>query len=756
MTEINQSQTDATSRHIQAYSKDSTAGTGTNGTGGTAGTKATFAGYETGDTIGGSSSLADTYGFITDLSAQSPNLPLPQEGTTSQPVPQTPTVMDEENQGQVLEDYNTQLQGNVTVLIAAATPPLTPAQQQALLAAISSGTSPTDPSLTSLYNTAVATTQLAIQTEYQLPSTWTSASTSDTDWTPSTTLSPFSDEGENSQQTIINNAYQTQLQAQVNITIPSADPPLTAAQIAEINTAVSTGQPLPANATPAMIALLQAVQSEVLDNIQEQFSLPATWLPNSTNAADWQPIAAATGTAGTNETRQSQAIANTLNLANQAEAAAQQVYNSLPPGSVQQVAMGNFLKAVASAIATLQAALQQVQARNAQLRDELTAAKFSELDGKRVMGEATLAAQNKEVQEAEAAGSKASKMGLVMKILGPVVAVITTIIGVLLAPTGLGVVVAAVGIAMLAYSIADQQCGITAKLMSSFKSMLSGLGSPLNYVVGSIIAVVAVAALVLLTMASPGTTAEVAAMTAKQLVVTGVTMLTKQMVLMVSITMLMATDAIQDTIMPLISKLGGSGLTQQIMAAVFTFIVIALISSKAGGSGGGAETVDQASARMAQVATQAVQETVQKMLGVVDEVESSISTSLQACSQAVKDAVSSFLTGLKNTIKGIFSLAGVQGMIGAVPTAVQSASDIIQGIAALAIAAILKQMGSLQAETDILEQMIQMLTQLLDKLTSGISTTADLINQATDFVMGMFDSATSSVMKLNAAGIPSN
>jgi invasin B len=743
MTEITKQTNDGTNFHLQNYDTSTTTTTTSH-----VSTPVTVSGYDTGDTIGAALFGSELEG-VPNSGPHHPFLPMPSEDDND-PTP-TSTLLTPSQQSQVMNEYAQLLNENFDSAVASLAPPLTNEQQQALLTALQTNTPPTDPTLASLFNGIVQTTQLSIQTQFLLPSTWNIgvATNPQSDTWVTTPHGPFT----SSEQETINVAYNTQFAAEMNIAIASADPPLSETDKAALMLALQSGGPVEGDAQ-VVSDIYFAVKGQTLSNLQSQFFLPEGWSPGMdvNDTTGWQPIGTSSlnGPAATGLTITSQTLTNALNLAHNAENAAMKLVSSLPADSTRSILMADFLKAVASAISTLKAALQNLQAIDAQLQDKLTAAKYSELEGRRATGERLLAKNDEQVQKAMDAANSQSKMSGIMKILGPLVAAISSIIGAVLSiagGAGVAIIAAgiAVGMAMTAYSIADGQLGLTAKFMKAFTAFLSDLGSPMKYIAMAGFALAAAALIAVLTVLSPGTTITAAAQTGLQAAATAVCTTVQQLTTQMVIMMLAASNILADIIGPIVAKMGGGKIAQMIASAVAMLVLIAL-ASKGGNAGSavksGAQTIGQRAT-----------DTLASITKSLNEFKSTIS-SLKNISDAVKSSIMEVFKNIMEIPRSLLSLRGVQVLLQASPLAVSIADNVIQGIAALAISQILKEIGTLQAEMDLLKEMIKMLTKLIDKIMNAMGGPVQEIDKLVKFVMGLFDKLDAVLSKVDRAGIP--
>ncbi len=757
-------------------------------------------GYDRGDTTGTSSLSNPTMGLV---NPQHPLLPAPQNGES---LPTTLPALTNAQQTIVLASYNDQLSDNANkALMASVSPPLTAAQQQTLQQAIQTNTPPTDltllslcnqqqtlqqavhtntpptdPTLLPIYNTAVATTELATQVEYLLPNTWTVADgnqPNSLDWIPSqNNVGPFN----TGQQTTINTAYNTELLNEVATAIQTASSPLTPPQVIALQQAVVNGTT--DGTDPTVDDIYNDAVTQATNNIMNDFSLPATWTPGTTDATALTPVV----TVGLTGAQSSQLLmGNAITLAGNAKTAVQSLLGPMT-GTPGAVLMADFLKVIATAIDFLKQGLQNMQLAQTQLQQKLTAAQYSQLDGRRTVADAKLQAQQEQYKKAEDAANSHSKMASVMKILGPIVAAVCCIVGAIAmiaggAGTALIVAGIAIGIAMTSYSIADSQLGLTQKLMSAFGSFLDSLGSPGKYLFGAAITAIAAAILVCCAIASPGSGVSVGMQIAAQT--------TEQVTIQMTVAMLMGSNVIGSVIGPMVAAMGGGAIAQEIISAIVMFIVIAAMSSMGGGPKNPDEALKSGSTSMSQAASNfansiktGVSEAASSLKaaisdalkGMQDALTSPLETLNAAISSGINsigDAIQNFVTSIKNFLSSTGEvdqaaqdeveafgqqakeflvnnrmwISGVtKAVLQAGPLAVQAADNFIQAAAMLAIAALISQIASLTGAMTIIKQMLKMLQKLMTDLGSGQMDISTAIGQCQKQIMALFD-------KLNAS-----
>lgn len=787
----------------QQYNYDNT----TQGTQGTSQTTNTNR-YETGDT---SSSAGGTGTVTGHTNAQHPNLPSPLS-TIPPPPFYTP-----DDQQQIVLNYNDLLTATAEKTISTATPPLTDKQQQTLQQSLTTGSPPADATLLSMYTNIVGSTTLAIQAQYELPSGWSIADGNNpesSNWQPNL-LGPFN----SNQQTTINNSFHAEVDYQVSIAIKNASPPLTAAQIAELKEDIANGV-AKEGGDPIVNALFNGVIDDSTTITQAKFFLPPSWTPGTTKASDLTPIAS-NDISGSEITQMM--LDNAGKLASQAMKSVQNLQGLFPADSSNKVAMADFLKAVASAIDNLKKVQQQLQIAEGNITQQLTAAKYSELDGRRIGSEAQLQNQRDQYKKAQEAAHSHSKMAGIMKILGPIVAAVCCIIGAIAciaggAGTALIVAGIAIGIAMTSYSIADSQLGLSAKFMASFSKFLGDLGSPMKYIVGAVLAIAVAAVLIAATIASPGSGVSIG----MQIAANAATQVTLQ----VGMTMLMASGVlntiVSDVFGPMLDAMGASGLAKQIVEAVITALIMVVICAKAGGAAAGTAGEEGALQDGSVTFSQAVSNAAADLKQSITDIPSNIATGISNAATSISNAADSMVTSLNNfvaAIKNFLSsgdavlataqnaaqdasldvqnginglqdenvsmeetlsdmnlgsflnefkaeetdqnavlaffknnpglVAGTQAGLKMLPQGVDMADNIIQAGYATEIAALVAQLGQIEADLEVVNQMIKMLTKLMNDIQAGIPILAQDVAKCTQFVMNLYNQ--SGLNKLDSA-----
>lgn len=537
---------------------------------------------------------------------------------------------------------------------------LSPDQQQALYKAILEGKKPQDPALAQLAKSITDDVTKSVRDDAHLPASWTLTSTTAKDWIP-LPIAPY----DAAKQKEIGAFYDTSFTAALTSYAAQTKPPLTEAQIGQLTTAKATGQ------VPSSIANdFNAVSKQAAAAVQQQYGLPATWFNGTTDVDNLKPVNVGIVTpAAVNRARGELLLENIDTLSSNFADAGKRVLDGLPPNSPAAAVLRDYMAVISTAINELKAVLRQTEVSDALKSREATRAQFDATQLKLDDAQDQIAKQ-KEAQEKQA---KANRVSLAMKIIGPIIAAISTIVGAVLAiftfgaSTALIVAGIAVGIALTTYSIVDSATGCTSSLVETINEALAE-AYPDNEVVQKLIKaailVAVVAVLVIAVVATGGGAggnigAQTAAQVAKQAVLETVKQLSIQVILMA----VMSSNAIPELLGAILKANGVDEKTcqgLQIAMMVLTMVVAMVAVAKAGGS---------AASSAEKTATTQSTTVVQSAKNIGNQIITNVEKMIEAIKTGAKEGVQELVRVIKELLKKL------QEMLKNVPNAIQGAAD---------------------------------------------------------------------------------
>lgn len=483
--------------------------------------------------------------------------------------------------------------------------------------------------------------------------------------------------------------------------------------------------------TEPLATQLAKIGAEVTAKVIDMAGLPASWTPQATTAEAWTPSQVGLLPAGeVMQTFIKGILGSSTQLLDDAQAATEKIVASLPKGSKDAVILSEFLKKIGEAIGELKKLLREVQEKDAEISKELGQVKFSQLSDKR----------QKAIEQAEkerhmtAKQRMMSKMGNVMKILGPVVAALSTIAGAALAiftfgaSTALIVAGIAAGTAMTAYSVADSVTGCTAKMVEAFSKAFQSLDIPpwaqalvKLAVVVAVVIVVAIMAAAVATGQGATLTAQVSSQATSATVRVVVQETLRQMLTQAAVMIFTSSNALSDLTVEIVKAKGGGAQAQmiaQILSAVVTMIAVTIGFAKMMTPGKAAADQAEQAADEAQAATG----------NVLHRVKESIKDSVKDWGKFIREQLDKPRTGLGESLsqewqalKDVSGAEWLSAVFKAIPGIAGAAPAITKGVMLLEISKLLHRIGDLQASQEALMGLIEMLEQLLKRIQTGMS-----------------------------------
>ena len=494
------------------------------------------------------------------------------------------------------------------------------AAQKELYEAIVSGKPISDPKLAKMAKDIREEVTAFVREGAHLPDSWTLTSTSAKDWIP-TPVAPY----DAAKQKEIDNAYHVAFDKSLKSYASKIAPPLTAEQIEQIAAAYTSGK------VPATIAEhFTAVSKIATEEVQKTFGLPNTWFRGTTTIEDWKPINLGIVTPkAVNQARLEMLLNNAEVLAKNLCTSMQEVLSKFPPDDPIQDVGKEYITIISKAIRELKAALRDIEVKDAEKSQDAARARADMTKSR----QKALQEQIEKQKEAQEKQEKAEKTSFIMKIVGPIVAVLATVVGVLISiatfglgsPLGVALIVAgiAVGIALTTYSIVDSVTGCTSKLIESFNKWVEGMVPKDEAkqkwvklaIVAAIVAVLAIVIVVVTVLSGGGAAANIAtqavAQAAKQAVLEAIKQLTIQMIVMV----IMSSNAIPELLGAILKANGVDEKTSKIWEIVVMAVtmVITMIAIAKGAGAGGAKGIGQAAQAEATAASVGFVATIQNI-----------------------------------------------------------------------------------------------------------------------------------------------
>ncbi len=610
--------------------------------------------------------------------------------------------------------------------------------------------------------------QVTAETKQQahLSDSWTIKSTSKTDWTPLPIL-PYSEE----KQSEINQFYDTQIQQILAVYIQEAQPPLTSEQINLLKLSLSKGK-----ASFEIAEAYAAITGKASQATQQAFGLNEVWFRGTDNPDNWKPINSGIVTpAAVSDEVKIKLLENMIKFLTAVQTIGENILGKLPPNDPNRISLKEFLSAIAAAISELKDELRKMQTKDIEKADKLGVAKFQQIDDRRARAEE---AQRKAAEAAKKSKGKET-LGKVMKIVGPIIAVVSVIVGAglsLFGGVGIPLILAgiAVGAAITTYSIVDSFAGITSKIVGAFNDFLKDLmpdqpeWARTLVKIAFVVAVVAVLAVVVVAgtfMGGAGASvaAQVIGQGAKQIAVQGIMMT------------VVSSNAIPEMLANTLTALGvdkdKSQIAQAIMMATQVVIVMAAMAiaskgiSPSGIAKGVTETVKEAGKSVLASTQRLIQfvktlpDTLKDSLSNINKLATYLLVYLDNLAKSTKNLPAAALQEVKNIIngyKGLYSpdakLMGIARIVNAVmeliPPIINVADGISRCVMLLKVEELLRQVGELKAAEELLQELIKMLDKVMQKIQSGMESQGEFIAALQRDLVNIFDSARQSVAKM--------
>lgn len=432
-----------------------------------------------------------------------------------------------------------------------------------------------------LANQADTTATAYVRDKAGLPDSWTINSSDPASWV-STDPEPYDD----AMKLEITNSYQAQMQVNAQAFIDQAlakDPPeISSDQITTLLAAVQSGVPPTGSGTDFMVVkdAYDKIQAKTTTETQKAFGLAPMWSVGTDNPEYWVPINNSLVNPTAVVTTQVGMVGDGL------EALTKEITDAIthlandPNPTIRNAAIAaksvllDFLKMMSTALQSLKEALVLIEQMNAEKADKTTQAKFGEAEVQMQYQEAALEKQ----REAAAKKKQMDALGLNMKIVGPIIAAVTTFAAIMMAVGSLGTLTGpalmmayagiAFGVAMVAYSCVDSALGLTQKFMEAFTSSINStlekhhMSSGLKAFVRSLILIAVLAPILVAAIASgsgAGGAASVATQTAVQAAEVAAQQLMRQMLMQL---------LMQTILIPVLMSPGGcAGVANDILVA---------------------------------------------------------------------------------------------------------------------------------------------------------------------------------------------
>ncbi len=542
-------------------------------------------------------------------------------------------------------------------------------EMKSFYSAIASGAPLTDTRFQSIFNQAKKDTQ----EQTPLPQSWTPTSTNQKDWIKQP-MQPYSD----AKKIEINDHYDQALKNIFKQYVAEADPPLTKTEEEQLRQAISEGK-----VSPDIFEDFQAITKAARKETQKTYGLSESWYKDTPNTDDWKPInLSPLAPAAVNQTQAEQLLSNINDYALTLDQVAERLSKDLGPE--QQVSMDEFRSAISKAIQYLKSVLRDIQLKDNEVSADVIKNKLEEADARFKELQKSI----DEKREAERKQEKAKKTSFILKIVGPIVAALSTIVGAALAiftfgaSTALIVAGIAVGIALTTYSIVDSATGCTSKLMEVINDSLKE-AFPNDPVMQKVIKFTAMVAIVLvlifiIVITAGGGAASIGSSVAAQIAKETV----KQLMIQLIIMTIMTSNAIPELLGEILKAKGidekSSKIAEIVMMAITMLVIIASVI--VGGKGvsatakgisegfmSGVRSVKEFMTRVSQMIKTAIDEIRQ---GVIETLKATLKL-LQKLLENLSRGVTSMVEAAKNLPNTIFA---------ALKNAAQTVKDAIKAI----------------------------------------------------------------------------
>lgn len=469
------------------------------------------------------------------------------------------------------------------------------------------------------------------------------------------------------------------------------------------------------------------------------------------------------------------------------QSAGASVQASLGSDNAGRILIQDFLKAVGEAIQGLKEQLRQLQVIDAQTSQKTENAKFDAIAGRQDQS----AAMEKSNEEMRQKQEKMRQTNLAMKIVGPILAAISTIASTVLAVVTFGAaapLIAAsvlIGVAMVAYSIADSVANITSKAVDGFNKWIEGMVTVPPHTEAEQkavkFAIIAAAAIVLagviaLTVAAGGggsaaatLVSETATLTTKEILLQSVKQVAIQMLIMI----VMSSNAVPELITASLKQANISKDGQQaaqIASMVIMMLVMMLAMGKASGGStgsvgdffkGAGSTIKSSFETVSTGIKNAIDRGVKETASIVaQQIMDSIKETMQAIMDMLKN-LKNLPQGIIDDVKDTFTLVTKEkGFIRLATSVAQASPSLANAIGGsirasllLQVSQILKQQGEIQASEELIKTMIDLLQKMINNLQGSIDSTGNDIQQLTQEFSRLYEEAGRSVGGLTQANL---
>ena len=693
-----------------------------------------------------------------DADAQAPKLSpflSPEEAENPQPYSAT-------NQLVITQLYTNNLQAQIGQLDL-------PAEQAAVIYdALTGQPVNLSPEAQKLAKTVKQRTLEQTRQQAHLPSNWNLNSKESASWTPVPTPAYNPEKQEEA-----NTYFDQQLESETNQYIAKASPPLTEEQVTKLKAAIASGIPTPETATD-----FHAVEDLVTLQTQIKFSLPTTWFRGTATVENWTPTGEVNGIDPANfAIAFNGAVVNNLKtLVADIDGAANKVAATGAEGAVAAGNLKDYLKSIGEAIQDLKKTLYDLQRADLEKTRELSQAKFDMLTQRRKKNEDAFEKR----RDASDKGGALGKLGEALRIIGPILSVVTVVIGVLItaftagAGTPLGIALITAGIAIAAisvtYSILDSTLQITSKLMALLDALIDEImpNEPawakklVKALIIALIAVVLVALLAVAMFSGGGTGVAASAATqtvtqvATQVVRQAVTQFVQQLLVQVLMILVMGSNAVPELVTSVAKEAGASKdlvLALQVISAVAMMVV--MLVAVAAVTPGTMSAISQQAKNLSntvKTGTQRVQD-VSKM--TMKQVEltmrtaiNNVLTKMQTYIQKLPQSLANEFTGWTKTLKQAGTLQAINRVVQVLPSGVQMGASIYQGMVLMRLSELMKEIGDLKAAEEILRELINLLDKLMKNLQTSVQGNAEFIETLQNNFNSLYQAAGQSYGKL--------
>lgn len=581
-----------------------------------------------------------------------------------------------------------------------------------------------------------------------LPKNWTASSTSANDWTP-IPKQPYTD----SKKREINTQYDTTLLTVLEQHITSrasSETPLNDKQIGLLHQAVSTGKVDSSIADDFVIITAQATTET-----QKANGLPSSWFKDTPKVEDWKPVnLGIINPIAVGQAQSLELMKNVEVLVKNYGDAGVKVRQEFPnlkdsgdtEGTNQTGTVAEYMNAITNALVEVQKQIERLQAMTGNQAEDLSKLKTENIEQQQIVSNNTV---QENLKAADVHGIM-KWVGVAMKIIGPVLAVVAIAGAALTGGALAALAVAAVALVVAVYTVADSQFGITDKIVSGVDTVISKI-APNSKVAQSIIKVMVVVVIVatVIALCFTGAGEESASVAAKFIAA-----MAKPLAMQVIVMVVISSDALPELVSNIALALGCDDKTSKIMKAVtvvvelVTMVAVMIVAGKASAPKGAAV---EATAETAEEASRTMRETFDAMLQEIQQAPAKVQQKFVEIKEAFGDLIESLKTDpreLKNFISDFKDMDVIQKvgfmaqqspMVGHVVSG--SVNAILYGYAA----DIAAETGKLKAESQYLTQMLKALSELMDNLLQSMSDLGQDTGRVGNDLTNFFESLGSTV-----------